>query len=69
MPKDNRGNPNIKNYGFTTDRDEPLTEKLNIRLTKSMMAKLKSLENVPEFVRQCIQDGLDKLDQSDSGEA
>ena len=48
------GNPEIKKYGFTTDRDEPLTEKLNIRLTKSMMAELKELENVPEFVKQAI---------------
>ncbi|AFY35728.1 hypothetical protein [Calothrix sp. PCC 7507] len=51
---------------LTTNRPEPLIAKLTVRLPQSMMDKLKSLENYPEFVRQCIQDGLDKLEQSDT---
>ena len=58
MPK---GNPNIKNHGFTTDRSEPLIAKLTLRLPQSMMDKLKSLENYPDFCRQAIQSALEKL--------
>lgn len=64
-----KGNPDIKNYGFSTDRPEPLIAKLTVRLPQSMMDKLKALDNYPEFVRQCIQDGLDKLEKSDNEEA
>ena len=51
---------------LTTNRPEPLTAKLTVRLPQSMMDKLKTVENYPEFVRQCIQEGLDKIEQSNS---
>ncbi|BAZ32809.1 hypothetical protein NIES4074_53160 [Cylindrospermum sp. NIES-4074] len=44
---------------FTTDRDEPLSEKLTVRITKSMDAEIKSQDNPPEFVREAIQKALD----------
>lgn len=53
-----KGNPDIKNYGFSTDRPEPLTAKLTVRLPQSMMDELKALDNYPEFVRQAIQKAL-----------
>ncbi len=52
------GNPNIKNYGFTTDRAEPLTAKLSMRVTNSMLAKLKQQDNWQELVRQAIAEKL-----------
>ncbi|GAX43956.1 hypothetical protein NIES4075_49710 [Tolypothrix sp. NIES-4075] len=55
------GNPEIKKYGFKTNRDEPLIAKLTVRIPQSMMDELKALENYPEFVRQAIQDALLKL--------
>jgi hypothetical protein len=50
---------------FTTDRDEPLTEKMNIRMTKTMKAEVQQQENPPEFCRQAIQKALDEQKQSD----
>ena len=58
------GNPNIKKYGFTTDREEPLTEQINIRFTKTVMARLRTLENIPEFIRQAVVKALDELDET-----
>ncbi len=59
MPK---GRPeNLK--PFTTDRDEPLSAKLTVRVPQSMMDELKTLENYPEFVRQAIQKALDEAKQ------
>ncbi|MBH8565256.1 DUF4393 domain-containing protein [Nostoc sp. CENA67] len=55
------GNPDFIKHKLTTDRPEPLTAKLTVRLPQSMMDKLKAVDNYPEFVRQCLQDGLDKL--------
>ncbi|MBD2431824.1 MULTISPECIES: hypothetical protein [Fischerella] len=54
-----RGNPeNLQ--PLTTNRPEPLTAKLTVRVPQSMMNELKTLENYPEFVRQAIQEALDK---------
>ncbi|MEH2071866.1 MAG: hypothetical protein V7K47_27580 [Nostoc sp.] len=60
MSKDNRGNPDIKNYGFKTDREEPLTEKMNIRMTKSMKQEVHKQDDPPEFCREAIQKALDE---------
>jgi len=56
------GNPNIKDnpHTFKTDRDEPLTEKLSMRITPSMLAELKQHENWQELVRQAISEALEK---------
>ncbi|WP_017651301.1 hypothetical protein [Fortiea contorta] len=50
---------------FTTDRDEPLIEKMNIRMTKKMKEKIQQQENPPEFCRQAIQKALDENIESD----
>lgn len=56
--------PYLKKHQFTTDREEPLTAKITLRLPPSMLEKLKSLDNYPEFVRQAISDALNKLENS-----
>jgi hypothetical protein len=53
-----KGNPNIKEYGFKTDRLEPLTAKLSMRVTDSMLTKLKEKENWQEFVRETLANAL-----------
>jgi hypothetical protein len=59
-----RGNPeNLK--PFTTNREEPLTEKINLRITESMKEELEKKENPPEFCRQAIQKALDEEKNSD----
>lgn len=60
-----KGNPDIKSHGFTTDREEPLTERIAIRVTKTMAEKIKSIDNYPDFCRQALQNALDKLDATD----
>ncbi|QSJ15555.1 hypothetical protein JYQ62_27540 [Nostoc sp. UHCC 0702] len=40
--------------------EEPLTEKMNIRMTKAMKEEVKSHDDPPEFVRQAIQKALDE---------
>ncbi|MEC4895822.1 MAG: hypothetical protein SAL07_25500 [Oscillatoria sp. PMC 1051.18] len=52
------GNPDIKSYGFKTDRSEPLRENLQLRISASMKEQLKSQENWQEFVREAIAEKL-----------
>jgi hypothetical protein len=59
-----KGNPdNLQ--PFTTDRDEPLIGKLTVRVPESILTKLKSIDNYPEFVRQAIYKALNELEGSD----
>ena len=52
------GNPDIKKYGFTTDRDEPLRSRLQLRVPDSMKQQLEQQDNWQEFVRQAIAEKL-----------
>lgn len=54
-----KGNPKSLKP-FTTDREEPLTEKMNIRMTKEMKEEVQQQENPPEFCREAIQEKLDR---------
>jgi hypothetical protein len=54
-----RGTPeNLK--PIKSDREEPLTEKMNIRMTKTMKEEVQQQENPPEFCREAIQKALDE---------
>ncbi len=54
----NKGKPeNLK--PFTTDREEPLTERLNLRITKTMKEEVQQQDDPPEFCREAIQKALD----------
>ena len=44
---------------FKTKRSEPLTAKLSMRVTDSMLAEIKQKENWQEFVRQTLQKALE----------
>jgi hypothetical protein len=58
-----KGNPeNLKS--FSTDRDKPLTGRLAFRVTEEVEAKVKSLDNYPEFCRQAIAKALSELEGS-----
>ncbi len=52
------GNPDIKKYGFVSDREEPLRSRLQIRVPDSMKEQVQSKENWQEFVRQAIVEKL-----------
>ncbi|QSJ15598.1 hypothetical protein JYQ62_27810 [Nostoc sp. UHCC 0702] len=54
-----KGNPeNLQ--PFKSERENQLTEQLNIRVTKEMKEQVKAHDDPPEFVRQAIQEKLDK---------
>ena len=57
-----KGNPESLKP-FTTDREEPLTERLNLRITKTMKEEVQQQEDPPEFCRRAIQKALDKNKQ------
>ncbi|WP_152588109.1 hypothetical protein [Nostoc sphaeroides] len=40
--------------------EEPLTEKMNIRMTKSMKEEVQQQDDPPEFCREAIQKALDE---------
>ncbi|MBD2518596.1 hypothetical protein H6G93_27230 [Nostoc sp. FACHB-973] len=54
-----KGNPeNLK--PLKSDREEPLTQNLNFRVTEKMKEEVKAKDDPPEFCRRAIQEALDK---------
>ena len=52
-------NPNpCKKTRFKTERKEPLTANLSMRIAPSTMAKLRAKDNYREFVRELIETAL-----------
>ena len=55
MARDNWGQFKKGNkLGFTTNRTEPLTDIVNLRVSKSQKDKLKTIPNWQERLRECI---------------
>jgi ATP-dependent helicase YprA (DUF1998 family) len=52
------GNPDLEKYQFTTDRDEPLTAKFTLRVTRSMLNELQAISNWQEKTREKLSDLL-----------
>ncbi len=54
------GNPDIKNYGFKTDRERPLVAKMTLRMDEEMKAAIKSgiLEDWQEIARKALEQAL-----------
>ncbi|MEO1373933.1 MAG: hypothetical protein AAFW70_06365 [Cyanobacteria bacterium J06635_10] len=48
--------------GFTTDRTEPLTDIVNLRVSKSQKAKLKTIPDWQERLRECIDTLINDFD-------
>ncbi|MDJ0594413.1 MAG: hypothetical protein QNJ72_31300 [Pleurocapsa sp. MO_226.B13] len=53
------GNPNLYKHGFKTEREEPCSEQVNLRVPLSLKNKLKQKKNWQEFVRQTLIKALD----------
>jgi hypothetical protein len=62
------GNPDLVEHRFSTDRDEPCTAKLTLRLLSSQYAKLKKIDNWQEKVRGVITSFLQELEHPDNCE-
>ena len=50
---------------FTSDRSEPLTSKITIRITDSMLEELKKQDNYREFIREAIAQRLAEVKSSE----
>lgn len=48
------GNPDIKLYGFKAKGDEPFTEQVHLRISKSQKAKIDALGNWRDKLRDWI---------------
>ncbi|BAY79063.1 hypothetical protein NIES25_55450 (plasmid) [Nostoc linckia NIES-25] len=57
-----KGNPESLKP-IKSDREEPLTQNLNFRVTERMKDEVKAQENPPEFCREAIQKALDEKKQ------
>ncbi|WP_017652715.1 hypothetical protein [Fortiea contorta] len=58
-----KGNPeNLQ--PLKSDREEPLTQNLNFRVTEKMKEEVQQQENPPEFCREAIQEALNKQKKS-----
>ena len=54
-----KGNPqNLQ--PIKSNREESLTERINLRITKSMKEELSTKDDPPEFCRRAIQEALEK---------
>ncbi|MDJ0718750.1 MAG: hypothetical protein QNJ54_31750 [Prochloraceae cyanobacterium] len=45
---------------FKSDREEPLSKKITIRIAPSMFEELKKRENWNEFIRQAVTEKLER---------
>ncbi len=59
------GNPNIKEYGFKTDREHPLTEFAALRIDKPTKEALKAgkLPNWQKIAREAIEKALAEIEE------
>ena len=55
------GNPALAEHQFKTDREEPCTAKLQVRVPPSMLAELKEYKNWQEIVREVLAEKLVNL--------
>ncbi|MEH2300709.1 MAG: hypothetical protein V7K18_18670 [Nostoc sp.] len=54
-----KGNPqNLQ--PIQSNREESLTERINLRITKTMKEELSTKDDPPEFCRRAIQEALEK---------
>lgn len=63
------GNPELKNYGFKTNRAEPLREKIQLRVSSNMKKELSNQEDWQEFVRIAIAEKLESMKKEEESKA
>jgi hypothetical protein len=58
------GNPGIEKWAYTTDRAEPCSERIQVRLPLSLKRRVQALPDWQERVRQLLDEHAPKLDDS-----
>jgi hypothetical protein len=53
------GNPDLAQHQFTTERDEPCTERIQIRLPKSLYERITANPNWPDWARRILTENLE----------
>ncbi len=61
------GNPDIKEYGFKTDREHPLSKKITLRVDEPTREALKAgkLPNWSEIARSAIEKALAEVEEKE----
>ena len=60
------GNPDFgSKYAFKTEREEPLSQKITVRITETMDSQLRQLDNYREFVRTAIAKALKEVQSAE----
>ena len=61
------GNPNIKDHGFKTDREHPLTEKVSFRVDEPTKEKLKAgkLPGWTKIAREAVEKALTEVEEQE----
>ena len=61
------GNPNIKEYGFKTDREYPLSKKISLRVDEPTRDAIKAgkLPNWSEIARSAIEKALAEVEEQE----
>jgi len=61
------GNPNIKEYGFKTDREHPLSKKISLRVDEPTRDAIKAgkLPNWSEIARSAIEKALAEVEEQE----
>ncbi|AVQ73798.1 hypothetical protein MTo_01495 [Microcystis aeruginosa NIES-1211] len=59
------GNPDLVKHQFSTEREEPCSAKLTLRLPPSQYAKLKEIDNWQEKVRGVIASLVEQESETD----
>ncbi|GAA6621563.1 hypothetical protein [Scytonema sp. NUACC26] len=59
-----RGNPKIKEHSFQPEGEKPLSKPFTVKLTETMYNEVKGQDNPGKFVRDAIQEKLDKQKNS-----
>ncbi|MGB7414332.1 MAG: hypothetical protein WA902_09005 [Thermosynechococcaceae cyanobacterium] len=57
------GNPDLAAHQFKTDRPEPLTARLQLRVTERMKQQITAVPNWQELIREAISEKLIKINK------
>ncbi|MGB8701905.1 MAG: hypothetical protein WCD18_21020 [Thermosynechococcaceae cyanobacterium] len=52
------GNPDLVQHQFTTDRAEPCSERLQVRLPRSLKERIMQQPDWPDWVRETLEKNL-----------
>ena len=63
-----KGNPQIKEYGFKSDREHPLTKRISVRVDEPTKKKLKAgkLPGWSRIAREAVEKALAEIEEKET---